>query len=347
MKILLVILIILIAIILGFIFLGWIFSAPAYHGPISDHFDGKRFFNPGGIAPKGFKDMMKWMRTRQKGEWKESEAADYGPPPVERVEGDSIVVTFINHSTFLIQTQGKNILTDPLWSERASPLAFIGPKRKRPPGIRFGDLPKIDIILISHNHYDHLDVRTLKKLSEKFVPEIFCPLGTGIYLERKGIGNVREMDWWDEIKIDSALSILCTPAQHFSGRGMFDRDRTLWAGFALRTVKGSIYFSGDTGFGEFFKEIARRISPVRLAFLPIGAYKPEWFMAPIHTSPEDAVKIHQIINSSETVSMHFGTFSMADDGMEEPVEELKKVLESQGIQADQIHVVKEGTVIKR
>jgi L-ascorbate metabolism protein UlaG (beta-lactamase superfamily) len=345
MKILLILLIVLIVIFLGIIFLGWFFSAPVYRGPVSDHYDGKKFFNPGGMKALGFKDLMKWVRTRQRGEWKEMKDIAYGPAPVKKVEGDSIVVTFVNHSTFLIQTQGLNILTDPVWSERASPVPFAGPERMRPPGIRFEDLPDIDIILLTHNHYDHLDISTMKRLSEEFKPKIFCTLGVGQYLKRKGIGNITEMDWWDESKIDSALSVVCTPAQHFSGRGMFDRDRTLWAGFALMTEKGSIYYSGDTGYGDFFKEIAQRISPIRLSFLPIGAYKPEWFMAPIHTSPEDAVRIHQIINSPKSIGMHFGTFPLADDGMKEAGTDLKIALEKEGIPDGEFIAPMEGQKI--
>ena len=318
------------------------FSAPAYQGPVSDHFDGKKFTNPGGVKPGGFKDLIKWMRHREKGEWKEIKDATYGPAPAERVEGDSIVVTFVNHSTFLIQTRGLNILTDPAWSERASPVSFAGPKRMRPPGIRFEDLPKIDIILLTHNHYDHLDINTMKNLAEQFEPEIYTPLGVGKYLERKGIGNITEMDWWNEAEIASGLKLICTPAQHFSGRGSFDRDKTLWSGFALMTEKGSIYYSGDTGFGDFFNEIATRIAPVRLAFLPIGAYKPAWFMSPIHTSPADAVKIHQILKSPQSIGMHFGTFPLADDSMEDPVDDLKIALQKEGVPDSEFIAPKEG-----
>lgn len=345
MKFLVIFLIILIVIFLGLIFVGWIFSAPSYHGPVSDHYDGKKFFNPGGMEAKGFRDLMKWLSNRQQGEWKELKETEFGPPPGKKVEGDSIVVTFVNHSTFLIQTQGLNILTDPVWCERASPVPFLGPKRIRPPGIRFEDLPGIDIILLTHNHYDHLDINTMKRLSAEFGPKIFCTLGVRQYLERNGIENITEMDWWDEIRIDSSLSLLCTPAQHFSGRGMFDRDRTLWAGFALQTSKGSIYYSGDTGYGDFFKEIAQRISPVRLSFLPIGAYKPAWFMSPIHTSPADAVRIHQIIKSTKSIGMHFGTFPLADDGMDEAEEDLKIALKKEGIPEGEFIVPEEGASV--
>jgi L-ascorbate metabolism protein UlaG (beta-lactamase superfamily) len=345
MKILAFIFVIIILIILIIILFGWIYSVPVYQGPVSDHFDGKKFNNPGGIQPLGFNSLFKWMMEREKGEWKELKDVPFGPPPAEKVEGDSIVVTFVNHSTFLIQTQGLNILTDPVWSEYASPVSFMGPKRMRTPGIRFEDLPSVNIILLTHNHYDHLDIKTLKKLSEKYSPKIYTALGVGIYLGKEGIRNFTEMDWWNEIVIDEGISLICTPAQHFSGRGMFDRDGTLWCGFALRTDKGSIYYSGDTGYGDFFKEIAQRISPVRLSFLPIGAFKPQWFMSSIHTSPQDAVRIHQILKSPQSIGMHFGTFPLADDGMNEPKETLKEVLKKEGIPETEFIAPEEGVKI--
>ncbi len=345
MKILFIVLFIILVIILGINLLGWLFSAPVYRGPVSDHFDGKKFNNPGGVQPGGFRDLVKWMRNREKGEWKEIKDAGFGPAPEERIDGDSIVVTFVNHSTFLVQTQGLNILTDPVWSERASPVSFAGPKRMRPPGIRFEDLPKIDVILLTHNHYDHLDIKTMKKLADEYAPAIYTTLGVGKYLEKKGIKNVTEMDWWNETEMIPGLRLICTPAQHFSGRGSFDRDRTLWSGFAIMTEKGSIYYSGDTGFGDFFNEIARRIAPVRLAFLPIGAYKPAWFMSPIHTSPADAVKIHKIIKSPQSIGMHFGTFPLADDSREDPVIDLKIALEKEGIPGEDFIVPEEGVKV--
>lgn len=346
MKILFIILAVITVFILISLLLGWIFSAPGYRGPVSDHFDGKRFINPGGNNVGGFRELIKWTRERQRGEWKEDMSPEYGPAPVERVEGDSIVVTFVNHSTFLVQTGGLNILTDPVWSEYASPVSFAGPKRMRLPGIRFEDLPAIDIVLLTHNHYDHLDINTLKKLARLFNPVIYTPLGVGLYLKKKGINNYIEMDWWDETKLSNGSKLLCTPAKHFSGRGMFDRFRTLWSGFAIQTGKGSIYYSGDTGFGEFFNEIAARISPVRLAFLPIGAYRPQWFMSPIHTSPADAVRIHQILQSAQSIGMHFGTFPLADDGMEEPAKDLEIALEKEGVPAENFIVPVEGVKIK-
>ena len=215
----------------------------------------------------------------------------------------------------------------------------------RPPGVRFEDLPKIDIILLTHNHYDHLDIKTMEKLADKYSPVIYTSLGVGLYLEKHGIGNITEMDWWDETEMAPGLELLCTPAQHFSGRGSFDRDRTLWSGFAIMTNKGSIYYSGDTGYGEFFSGIASRITPVRHAFLPIGAYKPAWFMSTIHTSPADAVKIHRLIKSPQSIGMHFGTFPLADDSREDPVDDLKIALEKEGISGEDFIVPEEGVKV--
>lgn len=329
MKLLIILISLIIMIFAIFLFIGWVFSSPAYKGPVSDHFDGKKFVNPGIVKPNGFRELLKWAMNRQPGDWTEKTDAEYGPPPPDKVDGESIRVTFINHATFLIQTHGLNILTDPVWSERASPVSFAGPERMRPPGIRFEDLPRIDLILLTHNHYDHLDLKTMKRLAREHQSEVYCPLGVGKYLNGKGIGNVVEMDWWDDQSINDDITVICTPAQHFSGRGMFDRDKTLWSGFALKTKSGSIYYAGDTGYGGFFREIADRVGPVSLAFIPIGAYKPEWFMAPIHTSPADALKVHNEIASPISIAMHFGTFPLADDGQGEAESELLKLLNRQ------------------
>ena len=322
--------------------LGWIYSAPVYEGPPSDHFDGKKFQNPGHVQAKSLKELIKWARNRDRGKWIEIKTASFGDAPPSRVGNDSARITFVNHSTFLIQVSGLNILTDPIWSRRASPVPFIGPKRMRPPGIFIEDLPGIDIILLSHNHYDHLDIRTLKALNRKFNPLVVCPLGVGKYLKRHGIGRVVEMDWWDSAVLAGNMKVTCTPAQHFSGRGFYDRDKTLWAGFALSTPGGSIYFAGDSGYGSFFREIGERIGPVRLALLPIGAYKPSWFMSPIHTSPEDAVLVHLDLGSRLSIGTHFGTFPLADDGMDDPVRELGIALEKFRISPVRFVALKEG-----
>ncbi len=326
----------------GAMLVGYVLSAPGYNGPVSDHFDGKRFMNPGGVKAKGFKDLWKWMRTRERGKWEEKMDIQPGPPPESRVTREGVAVTFVNHSTFLIQFQGLNILTDPIWSKRASPFPFAGPRRMRPPGIRFEDLPSIDIILLTHNHYDHLDIKVMKKLWDKFHPAIYCTLGVSPFLRKHGIERATEMDWWDESKFNADLKILCTPAQHFSGRGMYDRDRTLWSGFAMLTGNGNIYYTGDTGYGDFFNEIRAKIAPVRLSFIPIGAYKPAWFMGPIHTGPAEAIRIHQEMESQLSIAMHFGTFPLADDSENDPQNELQRLIQEGALTHGSFLVLEEG-----
>lgn len=321
--------------------IAFVISAPKYRGLVTDHFDGKVFVNPGNVKAKGGKDLVKWMRTRNKQPWEPIVNATFGPKPVDCVE-DGISITFVNHSTFLIQTAGLNIITDPIWSERTSPVSFAGPKRMRPPGIRFEDLPPIDIVLISHNHYDHLDTPTMKRLIKRFNPRIITPLGVGIFVEKLGASDVMDRDWWQEVRISDQLEIACVPAQHFSGRGTFDRDATLWCGYILKRKSGNIYFAGDSGYGDFFKEIGKRYPGISVSLIPIGAYIPAWFMSPIHISPEEAVKVHQDVGSHKSIAMHFGTFPLADDGQLQPIEDLKKVMISQGMNPEEFLVLKEG-----
>ena len=323
------------------IFMGIYLSAPRYNGPVSDHFDGKTFKNPGGIEAKGFFDVIKWMTSRKRGEWQPRFDIPYRSPPPTYM-GQGIRLTFVNHSTFLIQVDGLNILTDPIWSERASPFSWFGPKRMRPPGIQFEDLPPIDVVLISHNHYDHLDMPTINRLEKIHKPKFYVPLGVGAFLKKYHIDNVTEMDWWQEKKINGKVTLACVPAQHFSSRGMFDRDATLWCGYVIKQDSGNIYFAGDTGYGNFFKTIGERYSPIELALIPIGAYVPQWFMSPIHVSPSEAVQIHLDVNAKKSIAMHFGTFPLADDGMLQPVADLKKALKSRGLSDNDFMALTEG-----
>lgn len=292
-----------------------------------DHWRDGRFFNPGAPA-HGFSQLLRWILHRERGAWRrwiDAPRAGSLEPPPERVLGEELRVTLVNHATFLIQSEGLNILTDPVWSHRVSPLTFAGPERHRAPGIAFTDLPPIDLIVLSHNHYDHLDLATLRRLNACFRPEICCPLGVGRLLRRAGFATIHELDWGQSIRW-RGKRLDCVRAQHFSARTPFDRDRTLWAGWVIGFDAGAVYFAGDSGFGPFFAEIAREFSPIRLAFLPIGAYKPEWFMGPIHMTPEEALEVHRILAPSVSVAMHYGTFALADDGETEPVERLAAAL---------------------
>ncbi|HUA82776.1 MAG TPA: MBL fold metallo-hydrolase [Bryobacteraceae bacterium] len=233
--------------------------------------------------------------------------------PPRSVEGDALRVTFINHATVLLQHRGLNILTDPVWSGRASPFTWAGPRRHRAPGVRFEDLPRIHLVLLSHNHYDHLDLATLRRLSAS---RFIVPLGVAKLLERERIGPVQELDWGESTKIADA-SIHCVPAMHFSARGLFDRNRTLWCGFVIEAAR-MIYFAGDTGFGEHFAQIRERYGAPDLALLPIGAYEPRWFMSAVHMSPEDAVRAHRILGAKTSIAIHHATFQLTDEAIDTP-----------------------------
>ena len=302
------------------------FAAPSYQGKVSDNFNGEVFINLGQVEDKGFDDFLQWRRTRDQGPWPEWVDAQPGPPPPTRVTSGELRVTFINHSTLLLQVDGLNILTDPIWSERTSPLSWAGPKRVRPPGLRFEDLPPIDAVLISHNHYDHLDIPTLERLAADHGPQIFAGLGNRALLESEGIGGATDMDWWQSEGLGDEVCLTAVPAQHFSGRGLFDRNETLWMGFVLETSSGVVYFAGDTGFGPHFEQIRARFGAVRVALLPIGAFRPRFFMKAMHMSPEESVLAHQVLEAEISVAMHFGTFPLADEGMDRPVEELDEAL---------------------
>ncbi|HWA35278.1 MAG TPA: MBL fold metallo-hydrolase [Cyclobacteriaceae bacterium] len=331
-----------VAFLLIFFGVGFLLSGPKYQGPVSDHFDGKKFFTPGGRPAHGLSGVLKWMRTRKNNPWTPQMNLTHGAKPPERV-GRGARITFVNHSSFLIQVDGINILTDPVWSERVSPFSWAGPKRMRPPGIRLEDLPKIDIILLTHNHYDHLDLPTLTRIYNQHQPKVVTSLGIKPFLDSRNIHNSTEMDWWQTFTFNESISIESVPAQHFSSRGMFDRDATLWCGFVLRRPGGNIYFVGDTGYhSTMFKEIGVRCAPIDIAIIPIGAYKPEWFMSPIHVSPSEAVMIHKDINSRFSIATHFGTFPLADDSLEDPVFGLQQALRENEIALDEFVVPKEG-----
>jgi L-ascorbate metabolism protein UlaG (beta-lactamase superfamily) len=306
---------------------GCLFSAPRYTGPKSDHFDGDRFYNQDRSREKRFGDFLKWMANRDQGPWEGNPDAEPGPPPPRRVGAGELLVTFINHATVLIQVDGLNLLTDPIWSRRGSPVTWAGPERVRPPGIRFEDLPPIDVVLVSHNHYDHLDVPTLRRLSADHSPKILSGLGNAKLMRNQQIENAHDLDWWQRVRLNDSARVTFVPAQHFSSRGMFDHHKTLWGGFVIEASRHRVYFAGDTGFGGHFAQIRDRFGPIDLALLPIGAYKPRWFMSPAHLSPQQAVRAHRILGARRSMAIHFGTFPLGDDGEHEPVEELREALE--------------------
>jgi L-ascorbate metabolism protein UlaG (beta-lactamase superfamily) len=305
------------------------FAAAGYKGPPSDHFDGSVFHNerPGAAPSTHF---LKWALHRRAGPWRHWTNASPGPPPPARVEGEGLRVTFINHATVLIQTAGLNILTDPIWSQRCSPVSWAGPERVRPPGIRFEDLPPIDVVLISHDHYDHMDLPTLRRLQDRFHPRFFTGLGNAAILADGSIPGSHELDWWQSAELVPGVRLTAVPAQHFSNRSLSDRNNTLWEGFVVQGPGGAVYFAGDTGYGPHFSEIHQRFGPIRLAVLPIGAYEPGWFMGPIHENPAQAVQAQLDLGASTAVAIHFGTFPLADDGQDEPLTDLRTALRNLG-----------------
>lgn len=319
-------------------------AAPKYKADESNHFDGSKFVNPDEVESHTYFDVLKWwLSGNDKGKWhKVEEHEAIQSVPQKTVSDDEFHVTFVNHATFLLQIDGLNILTDPIWSYRASPYQWIGPKRMRPPGIKFEDLPPIDLVLISHNHYDHLDIRTIQQLNKKHEPQFIMPLGVERYLHEQGIHQTTHLDWWEDYSFNQQISLTAVPARHFAGRGLFDRNKTLWCGYVLHTSLGNIYFAGDTGYSGFISDIGNRFGPMHTSFIPIGAYKPRWFMEPIHLSPEDAVMAHQDLQSKHSIAMHFGTFPMADDGMEDPTDDLKKAREKYGITDGEFIIPEEG-----
>lgn len=305
------------------------FSAPRYQGPPSDHFDGQRFVNQRQMPPDpGFSDLSRLALSERAGEWRPWTENTRHPPPPRRVARGELVVTFINHATTLVQMDGLNVLTDPIWAERCSPVGFAGPKRVRAPGIELDALPPIDAVIISHNHYDHLDLGTLAALATKNPGlRIFVGLGVDLLLAQAGVPGAEAIDWHQQVKLSEDVTLVGWPNQHFSGRGLDDRDATLWLSYVLLGPGGPVYFAGDTGMGPHFADAGRAHGPFRLAILPIGAYLPRWFMAPIHISPEEAVRAAQQLRARTSVAIHFGTFPLAKDGQFRPIRDLQLALE--------------------
>jgi len=291
-------------------------------GPgFSPHFDGKRFYNPDAPQARGFLDVLRWKLTsRPEPSPRLISDVEQSIPP-RRVEGGGLRTTLVNHSTVLLQQRGSNILTDPVWSERVSPLSWIGPRRRRKQGISWEHLPPIDTVLISHNHYDHLDLPTLRRLAARGGSTFIVPAGVARLFRSESIGPVHEVDWGESLSL-TGFTIHCVPALHFSSRGIHDRNMTLWCGYAIECPEGIVYFAGDTAFGRHFAQIRERFGSPRLALLPIGAYEPRWFMSPVHMGPDEAVRAHEILGARTSIAIHHGTFQLADEGIDTPRKQL-------------------------
>lgn len=300
------------------------------HGPYESRYretmSGRQFYNIDPVKNHNAWDMIKWGLTGKHRKWPRQVAGTPGDTPPQRVE-KGIRYLVVNHATVLIQIDGVNILTDPIWSKRASMVSWAGPKRVVAPGISFSQLPPIDAVLLSHNHYDHMDIPTLKRLAARDNPLVIAGLGNRRTLNRHGIDRVRELEWWQETQV-GGVTILFTPARHFSRRGVTDYNRSLWGGFGILAPSGNICFIGDSGYGEFFKKIGERMGRVDLAFIPIGAYDPAWMMETVHLTPEQALDVHRDLGARRSVAIHFGTFQLTDEAMNEPATRIARLVEA-------------------
>jgi len=308
----------------------------------SDHFDGWKFHNLRNVQTSSFSQVPRMMTERGTPWPAQVPVTPRRPAPLGAA---TAIVTFIGHATFLIQTKAGNILTDPIYSNIAGPLNLAGPRRSRAPGVRFEDLPPISTILLSHNHYDHCDVRTLRMLRKRFNPIVLTPLGNRRVVAKAGLNKLEELDWWDGATT-AAWPVILTPAQHFSARTPFDRNRALWGGFLIEVNGKRIYFAGDSGYGDLFKDIGMRLGPFDLALLPIGAYEPRWFMQPIHMNPAEAVEAHLDLGSRQSIGMHFGTFRMTIEGIDAPLAALDEARQANNLSPAQFRTLDFGESLR-
>ena len=309
-------------------------------------FDKQKFYNIESFDKKNFIDVLHWRITRKDANWpKYVKNNPYNFDNKKNCKKD-ICITYINHSTVLIEHKNLKILTDPIWSKTAFKYDWAGPKRIREPGIDFSSLPNINLVLISHNHYDHMDLKTIKKIEEKFHPLFVVGLENKPYLQKIGVKNIVELGWWDSVNF-KGTNIFYVPAQHFSARGLFDYNSALWGGFIINTKLGNIYFAGDTAMAKHFKLINKKFSPIIISILPIGTYEPRNFMKSSHINPDEAVKAFIDLKSKWAIGVHFGTFSnLSDEKHSQPINDLKNALKKHKIPHNRFFIIDFGQTCK-
>ena len=320
-------------------------------GTAKPHHTGNGFRNVHTTGPRG--GFWKWQWERWRKGLPKTPPGGYRFEVLEpdvaflKANGRETTITWIGHATLLIQAGGVNILTDPHLSERASPVSFAGPKRVVPPAVSFDELPRIDIVLISHNHYDHLDEGTVKRLdsSSGGSPRFFVPLGIKDWFRSRGIDDVREMDWWETEEV-LGLSLHFVPTQHWSARSPFDRNETLWGAWVVESPGFRFFFCGDGGYSAHFREIARKFGSFDLAAIPIGAYEPRWFMKTAHLNPAEAVKVHQELQSRFSIAIQWGTFVLSDEPLDEPPVRLAEALAEAGLDPGRFVALRHGETVR-
>ena len=323
----------------------------SYDGPISDHFDGLQFYDPDGVPPKSLAGLLRWQfgSDRQRQAWPEWAPSPHADTPPPRVDGDKVRLSFVGHASWLIQTAGLNILIDPVWSARVSPVSWAGPKRHNDPGIAFDALPSIDIALVSHGHYDHLDIPTLSKLAATSAPRVITPLGNDVTMRSADDAIKAEaFDWHHRVELGDGVAVTLVPTRHWTARGLFDRNKALWASFVLETPAGKIYIVCDSGYGDgrHFRRVAEKHGSVRLAILPIGAYEPRWFMKDQHMNPQDAVKALADCGAQAALSHHHGTFQLTDEAIDAPEKALHAALDEAKMARERFVALKPGQVFE-
>jgi L-ascorbate metabolism protein UlaG (beta-lactamase superfamily) len=322
-----------------------------YNGPVSDHFDGVRFFDPAGAPPRSRGDLLRWMIARRfrgsRAKWPAWAPSPHADRPPARVEGAAWRISYVGHASWLVQTAGVNLLLDPVWSDRASPFARVGPKRVNDPGIAFADLPPIDVVLVSHAHYDHLDVATLSQLAAAHRPRVITPLGNDTIMRNHDPAIAAEAyDWDQRVALADNVAVTPVPTRHWSARNLSDRNMSLWASFVIEAPGGPLYFVADSGYGDggHFRRVRDRHGPPRLAILPIGAYEPRWFMRDQHMNPAEAVQALADCGAETAVASHHGTFQLTDEAIEAPRLALAAALDAAGIPAERFRALRPGEV---
>ncbi len=312
----------------------------------SDHCDGRKFFNPGGPPLPSLADVLRWQFTRRSVPWPQHVTVSERSLPAPLADPSSVSATWINHASFLLRSIDANILIDPIFSVACGPFGRFGPRRVHAPGISFETLPPIHLLLVSHDHYDHCDLPTLRRLAARDQPVTLTPLGNRALLERAGLTRIVELDWWESRTVVPHLQVTLTPSQHWSNRLSGPRCGRLWGGFSLLLRERRIQFVGDTGYHpRLFKSLAARLGPPELALIPIGAYEPRWFMQSQHCNPAEAVLIHQDLQARQSIAMHWGTFRLTDEGRDDPPKALREALRSTKLMESTFRILEPGETL--